>query len=129
MSEQKSEKESIVAVSRYGGWAVDEFIEKMNLGFRLGNVVKYISRAGKKANATVLDDLRKAQVYLNREIERMEAAALNREIERLEAAAPQQYTTAIYNMGVPPESKVAQAWHVDSVIGKKPKIKKKQEKK
>lgn len=74
MSESNPEKESITAVARYGGWAVDEFIETMNLGFRLGNVVKYISRAGKKANASVIDDLKKAQVYLNRHIERLECA-------------------------------------------------------
>lgn len=65
-------KEAITNASRYGGWAVDEFIAEMGLGFRLGNVVKYISRAGKKAGQTELDDLRKAQVYLQRHITRLE---------------------------------------------------------
>lgn len=41
-------------------------IEAWELGFCLGNTVKYISRAGKKGDA--LEDLRKAAWYLNREI-------------------------------------------------------------
>lgn len=45
-------------------------IEAWNLGFCLGNVVKYISRAGRKPGQDNLEDLKKAQWYLNREIER-----------------------------------------------------------
>ena len=45
-------------------------IEDWELGYRLGNAVKYISRAGRKQNA--LEDLRKAQWYLAREIESLE---------------------------------------------------------
>ena len=47
-------------------------IEEWNLGFHLGNVVKYISRAGRKPDQTQLDDLRKAQWYLERFIEKVE---------------------------------------------------------
>lgn len=36
--------------------------------FCLGNAVKYISRAGKKAGESTLDDLRKARWYLDNEI-------------------------------------------------------------
>jgi len=43
-------------------------IEAWELGFNLGNVIKYISRAGKKGSK--LEDLKKAQWYLNREIEK-----------------------------------------------------------
>lgn len=43
-------------------------IEDWKLGFNLGNVVKYISRAGKKNPKAVVEDLQKAQWYLNREI-------------------------------------------------------------
>ncbi len=46
-------------------------IEAWGLGFNLGNVVKYVARAGKKADTKTLDDLRKAMWYLNREIEYM----------------------------------------------------------
>jgi hypothetical protein len=41
-----------------------------NLSFCLGNVVKYVCRAEFKG--TQLQDLKKAQWYLNREIERLE---------------------------------------------------------
>jgi hypothetical protein len=48
-----------------------DFIEAKQLGFHLGNVVKYISRAGIKSHSP-LEDLKKAQWYLNREIARLE---------------------------------------------------------
>ncbi len=44
-----------------------DVIEDWELGFSLGNVVKYISRAGRKIDA--LEDLKKAQFYLNYAIE------------------------------------------------------------
>ena len=44
-----------------------DFIEAKNLNYNLGNVVKYVSRAGKKSVDPV-PDLRKALWYLNREI-------------------------------------------------------------
>lgn len=42
-------------------------IEDWELGYRLGNALKYISRAGRKENA--LEDLKKAVWYLQREIQ------------------------------------------------------------
>jgi len=47
---------------------VIDAIEAWQLDFHLGNVVKYIARAGKKGNR--LEDLRKAAWYLNRAIEK-----------------------------------------------------------
>ena len=47
-----------------------EVIEAWQLGFHLGNTVKYIARAGRKQDR--LEDLRKARWYLDREIERCE---------------------------------------------------------
>lgn len=47
-----------------------DVIEDWGLGYHLGNAVKYISRAGRKDD--ILQDLRKAQWYLNREIENLE---------------------------------------------------------
>ena len=44
-------------------------IEAWGLNFNLGNVVKYISRAGHKGDA--LEDLKKARAYLNREIDKL----------------------------------------------------------
>lgn len=52
-----------------GGIETIDFIEAKQLGFNLGNAVKYISRAGKKNDA--LEDLKKARWYLNREINNM----------------------------------------------------------
>ena len=53
-----------------------DVIEDWGLGYHLGNAVKYISRAGRKDD--ILQDLKKAQWYLTREIE-------NLELERAEA--------------------------------------------
>lgn len=57
----------------YGGkdnpYEAIKVIEAWELGFNLGNTVKYIARAGKKETARKLDDLRKAAWYLQREIE------------------------------------------------------------
>ena len=40
------------------------------MGFNVGNAIKYLWRADEKGNA--LEDLRKAQWYVNREIEKRE---------------------------------------------------------
>lgn len=45
-----------------------DVIEAWGLGFHLGNVLKYIARAGRKGPA--IEDLEKARWYLDREIER-----------------------------------------------------------
>ena len=57
---------------------VIEFIEDQGhgSGFRLGNVHKYIARAGKKDPNNYIQDLEKASWYLRREIE---IAKANRE--------------------------------------------------
>lgn len=47
-----------------------DVIEDWELGFNLGNAVKYIARAGRKGDA--LEDLKKARFYLDREIGTME---------------------------------------------------------
>jgi len=52
---------------RAGGIETIDFIEAKDLNYRLGNVVKYVSRAGKKASDPI-EDLEKAAWYLNREI-------------------------------------------------------------
>ena len=51
-----------------GGIETIDFIEAKNLGYNLGNVVKYISRADYKGDR--LENLKKAQWYMNREVER-----------------------------------------------------------
>ena len=54
------------------GIEVFDIIEAFDLNFNLGNVMKYICRAGRKTFDPLLD-LRKACTYLEREIERLEA--------------------------------------------------------
>ena len=49
-----------------GGIETIDFIEAKGLGYNLGNVVKYITRADHKGNR--IEDLRKAKWYLEREI-------------------------------------------------------------
>lgn len=69
--------DSVDHPAHYGGadnpYEAIKVIEAWQLGFCLGNTVKYISRAGKKSSDTRLQDLKKALWYLNREIEREEA--------------------------------------------------------
>lgn len=48
-----------------------DIINAQNLNFNLGNVVKYVCRAGKKQGENVLSDLDKAKNYINYEIERI----------------------------------------------------------
>lgn len=43
-----------------------------NLNFNRGNAVKYLARAGAKDPAKELEDLRKAEWYVQREIARIE---------------------------------------------------------
>jgi hypothetical protein len=47
-----------------------ELIEAFDLNFNLGNVVKYVSRAGRKGDT--LEDLEKAFYYLKREMQKYE---------------------------------------------------------
>lgn len=57
---------------------VIDYIEDKNLGFCLGNVIKYVSRAGKKIDCDKsieekeIEDLKKARWYLDRRIYELE---------------------------------------------------------
>jgi hypothetical protein len=55
---------------KVGGIETIDFIEAKKLGYNLGNVVKYVSRADYKGR--LIEDLRKAEWYLKREIANME---------------------------------------------------------
>lgn len=56
---------------KVGGIETIDFIEAKQLSYNLGNVVKYITRADHKGNQ--LQDLQKAQWYLEREIKNIQA--------------------------------------------------------
>ena len=66
-------KESINHPEHYGDGKYEAInvIEAWNLGFSLGNVVKYISRAGKKDPEREIEDLEKAKWYLERHIQNL----------------------------------------------------------
>jgi hypothetical protein len=61
--------------AHYGGadnpYEAIKIIEALELDFLLGNVVKYISRAGKKDD--LIQDLKKAKWYLDRKINNLES--------------------------------------------------------
>jgi len=67
--------EQVKHPKHYGGennpYEAIKVIEAWELGFCLGNVIKYISRAGKKDPAKELQDLEKAKWYLDRHISRL----------------------------------------------------------
>ena len=75
MDNQKN-KEQVDHPSHYGGenneYEAIKVIDAWNLGFALGNTVKYISRAGKKDKTKDLEDLKKALWYLTHHIETLE---------------------------------------------------------
>lgn len=62
---------------------VIDYIEDKKLGFCLGNVIKYVSRAGKKADSDKsikekeIEDLKKARWYLDRRIYELEREHYN----------------------------------------------------
>ena len=72
----KSLAEQVDHPSHYGGkentYEAIKVIDAWGLGFHLGNVIKYISRAGKKDPKTLIQDLKKASWYLQKYIEKLE---------------------------------------------------------
>ena len=70
------EKEMVKNPINYGGadnvYEAIKVIEAWDLGFHLGNTVKYISRAGKKDPTKEIEDLKKAMFYLDRKIKNLE---------------------------------------------------------
>jgi hypothetical protein len=69
-------KEMVNNPEHYGGvsnpYEAIKVIDAWDLGFCLGNTVKYISRAGKKQKEKELEDLKKALWYLQHHIETLE---------------------------------------------------------
>ena len=62
-------KEGVDHPSHYRSDSIEaiDVIESWQMNFNLGNVIKYVCRAGLKSNDSI-EDLRKAAWYLNREI-------------------------------------------------------------
>ena len=70
------ENEMVNHPGHYGGeenpYEAIKVIDAWDLGFALGNTVKYISRAGKKDKEKELEDLKKAAWYLQHHIDQLE---------------------------------------------------------
>lgn len=70
---ESKEKEDLVSYPKhytFGKYEVIDVIDDWRLGFYEGQVIKYVARAKHKKNE--LQDLKKAQWYLNRRIEQMQ---------------------------------------------------------
>ena len=69
-------KEHVNHPDHYGGesniYEAIKVIDAWQLGFSLGNTIKYISRAGKKNHDKELEDLKKAKWYLDHHIKTVE---------------------------------------------------------
>jgi hypothetical protein len=69
-------KEQVNHPEHYGGsenvYEAIKVIDAWDLGFSLGNTVKYISRAGKKDPEKEIEDLKKAKFYLDHHIKTLE---------------------------------------------------------
>ena len=72
LKKMSKERELVNHPSHYGGennpYEAIKVIHAWDLGFDLGNTVKYISRAGKKDPTKEIEDLEKAAWYLNSRI-------------------------------------------------------------
>ena len=73
VKEESVENDPVNHPSHYTDTKIEvmDYIEDKGFNFALGNAVKYISRAGKKDKNKTIQDLEKAEWYLNREIERL----------------------------------------------------------
>ncbi len=73
LDKKEEKKETVNHPAHYGGvddpFEAIKVIEAWELGFHVGNCLKYIRRAGNKGDR--LEDLRKALWYLNREVENL----------------------------------------------------------
>lgn len=67
--------ETVDHPSHYGGkdntYEAIKVIEAHNLGFHLGNALKYILRTGKKPGVDPIEDLKKARWYIDRQIQQL----------------------------------------------------------
>jgi hypothetical protein len=77
----KNDYDPVNKPSHYAGTKIEviDYIEDKNLGFCLGNAIKYISRAGRKQDfegqdqiEKEIEDLKKAIWYINRRIKELE---------------------------------------------------------
>ena len=77
LNKKMENKEQVNHPNHYGGetniYEAIKVIDAWNLGFSLGNTVKYISRAGKKDPDKEIQDLEKAVWYLQHHIDMLKS--------------------------------------------------------
>lgn len=75
MSKKKIKHDAVNSPAHYASGKIEviEAIEDWELGFHLGNTVKYVARAGRKDPAKEIEDLKKGEWYLRRRIAQLEA--------------------------------------------------------
>lgn len=72
MAEEKKEQVNHPTHYNHGKYEVIDVIEDWEVDFHIGNVIKYVSRAGRKTDDTEIQDLKKALWYLQRKIDILE---------------------------------------------------------
>jgi hypothetical protein len=68
---------------RYGAYEPIKVVRAWGLGYELGTVLKYISRAGKKDSTKEIEDLEKAAQFLQFKIEELRRLDLEKVKDRL----------------------------------------------
>ena len=73
-SPQMEQNQNLIKPSYYTDvrYQVIDVCEDWGLDFLLGNVLKYIQRAGRKPGSPYVEDLKKAQTYLNLKLDMLE---------------------------------------------------------
>ena len=66
-----------------------DFIVDQDMGYLLGNVIKYVCRAGAKPGESREDDLLKAIAYLNRELQNVRASERSRDLPQVDGSDDQ----------------------------------------
>ena len=72
-----------------GNIEVWDFIVDQDMGYLLGNVIKYVCRAGAKPGESREDDLLKAIAYLNRELQNVRAPERSRDLQEADGSDDQ----------------------------------------
>lgn len=72
--QQKLLEDQINNPSHYERWKVEPitFIMKNDMPFWMGNIIKYVARAGAKENTSEVTDLKKAKRYIDMRINQLE---------------------------------------------------------
>ena len=74
-----------------GNIEVWDFIVDQDMGYLLGNVIKYVCRAGAKPGESREDDLLKAIAYLNRELQNVRTSKGIQDFQKAHGTADRSF--------------------------------------